>query len=39
MIGTTKIVIRKIGSVFAKNNSEKIQDHQSSSKNPVVSKN
>ena len=34
-----KIEIRKIGDIFAINYSEKIPDHQSSSKNPVVSKN
>ena len=34
-----KIDIRKIGDIFAKNYSEKSPDHQSSSKNPVVSKN
>ena len=34
-----KIEIRKIGDIFAINISEKIPDHQSSSKNPVVSKN
>ena len=34
-----KIEIRKIGDIFAINYSEKNPDHQSSSKNPVVSKN
>ena len=34
-----KIEIRKIGDIFAINYSEKNLDHQSSSKNPVVSKN
>ena len=32
------IVIRKFSSVFAINNSEKIRDHQLSSKNPIVTK-